>query len=54
MTFPKNTDVKFGLGSENKWRWPLGLSLHLLIFELNGDYNLGECPSMSVGLMIGV
>jgi hypothetical protein len=51
---PRNVDVKFSLESENKWRGTLGLSLRLLIFNLNGDYNFGKYPSMSVGLMIGV
>jgi hypothetical protein len=32
----------------------LGLSVHLLILNLNADYNFAKYPSMSVGLMLGV
>lgn len=50
----RNIDVNFNVEGENKWRGTLGLSLRLFIFNLNGDYNFGKYPSMSVGLMIGV
>ncbi len=47
-------DVNFSVEGENHWRGTLGLSLRLLILNLNADYNLGTYPSISVGLMVGV
>lgn len=47
-------DVNFSVEGENTWRATFGLSLRLLILNLNADYNLGTYPSVSVGLMVGV
>jgi hypothetical protein len=46
-------DISFKLESENKNRVILGLSLRLLTFNLNADYNLSKYDSFTVGLTFG-
>jgi hypothetical protein len=46
--------IQFDLQGDNSTRLTLGLSLHLLILNLNADYNFAKYPSVSVGLMFGV
>jgi hypothetical protein len=46
--------VSFELEGDNKTRITLGLSLRLLVFNLNADYNIARYPSMSFGLMLGI
>lgn len=46
--------VNFKLDSENKNRLILGLSLRLLAFNLNADYNVSKYKSFTAGLTFGL
>lgn len=46
-------DISFKLEGENKNRVILGVSLRLLTFNLNADYNLSKYDSFTVGLTFG-
>lgn len=50
QTFP----IDFELEGENKSRITVGLSLKLLMFNINADYNMGNYNSVTVGIMIGI
>ncbi len=50
QTFP----IEFDLEGENKSRITVGLSLKLLMFNINADYNMGNYNSVTVGIMIGI
>jgi len=47
-------DISFKLKGENKNRIILGLSLRLLTFNLNADYNLSKYDSFTTGLTFGL
>jgi hypothetical protein len=47
-------DVAFDFEGENKSRIIVGLSMKLLIFNINADYNIGNYKSVTVGVMIGL
>ena len=46
--------IDFTLEGENKSRITLGLSLRLLLFNINADYNIGNYNSVTVGVMIAI
>ncbi len=46
--------VNFDVDGDNSTRLTVGLSIHVLILNLNADYNLAKYPSMSAGLMVGI
>ncbi len=50
QTFP----IDFELEGENKSRITVGVSLKLLMFNINADYNMGNYNSVTVGIMIGI
>ena len=52
--FVQNFDVDFELEGENKSRIIVGLSMKLLMFNINADYNIGNYNSVTVGVMIGL
>jgi len=47
---PSEQDIKFELEGENKTRLTLGLSIRLLLININADYNIGKYNSISAGL----
>ena len=46
--------IAFELEGENRSRIVLGLSLRLLIFNINADYNIGKYNSVTVGVMFTI
>lgn len=50
QTFP----IDFELEGENKSRITVGVSMKLLMFNINADYNMGNYNSFTVGIMIGI
>jgi hypothetical protein len=46
--------IAFKLEGENRSRIVLGLSLRLLIFNINADYNIGKYNSVTVGVMFTI
>jgi len=42
--------IRFDIEGENKSRLTMGLSIRLLLINLNADYNIGQYNSFSVGL----
>ncbi len=50
QTFP----IDFELEGENKSRITVGLSMKLLMFNINADYNMGNYNSVTFGIMIGI
>jgi len=46
--------IAFELEGENKSRLTFGLSLRLLIFNINADYNIGKYNSVTVGVMFTI
>jgi len=54
MVEDEEIDVVFELEGENKSRLVLGLSLRLLIFNINADYNIGKYNSVTVGVMFTI
>lgn len=50
----QNIPVDFILEGENKSRITLGLSMKLLMFNINADYNIGNYNSITFGVMIGL
>ncbi|NIM57620.1 MAG: hypothetical protein GTO16_01580 [Candidatus Aminicenantes bacterium] len=46
--------IAFKLEGENKSRLTLGLSVRLLIFNFNADYNIGKYNSVTVGVMFTI
>ena len=50
----QNLDVDFTLKGENKSRITVGLSVKLLMFNINADYNIGNYNSITVGVMVGI
>jgi len=51
---PQNIDIALHFEGENKSRIILGLSLKLLLFNINADYNIGKYNSYTVGLMFSM
>jgi hypothetical protein len=47
-------DVAFELEGENKNRLTLGLSVRLLMLNINADYNIGKYNSVTVGVMFTI
>lgn len=47
-------NIAFDLKGENKSRITVGLSMKLLIFNINADYNMGNYNSVTVGIMFGI
>jgi len=47
-------EIDFTLEGENKSRITLGLSLRLLLFNINADYNIGNYNSITVGFMFAI
>ena len=47
-------NIAFKLEGENRSRIVLGLSLRLLIFNINADYNIGKYNSVTVGVMFTI
>lgn len=48
---PQEINVDLHFEGENKSRLTLGLSLKLLLFNINADYNIGKYNSYTVGIM---
>lgn len=46
--------IKFTLEGENNYRATVGLSVRLLVLNLNADYNFGKYQSLSAGVMVGI
>jgi hypothetical protein len=44
--------VVFDLEGENKSRLTIGLSVKILLVNVNADYNIGKYNSYSAGIMI--
>jgi len=51
---PQNIDIDLHFEGENKSRLIIGLSLKLLLFNINADYNIGKYKSFSFGLMFSM
>ncbi len=49
-TGPINQKIEFDLEGESKTRLTLGLSIRLMLINLNADYNIGAYNSFSAGL----
>jgi hypothetical protein len=47
-------DVDFELEGENRDRITFGLSLRLLLINLNADYNIGKYNSATIGIMFAI
>jgi len=52
--FEQTIPIDFELEGENKSRITVGLSVKLLMFNINADYNVGNYNSFTVGIMIGI
>lgn len=46
--------VQFDMTGENSFRATAGLSIHVLILNINADYNFAKYNSVSAGVMIGM
>ena len=46
--------VKFDLEGDNSTRLTVGISVHVLILNINADYNLAKYNSLSAGIMFGI
>ncbi len=51
---PREIDIAIHFEGENRSRIILGLSLKLLLFNINADYNIGKWNSFTVGLMFSM
>lgn len=51
---PQEIDIELELEGENKRRITFGVSLKLLLFNINADYNIGKWNSFTVGLMFSM
>jgi len=51
---PQEIDIELALEGENKRRITFGVSLKLLLFNINADYNIGKWNSFTVGLMFSM
>jgi len=51
---PRTIDIDLQFKGENKSRIILGLSLKLLLFNINADYNIGKYKSFTVGFMFSM
>lgn len=51
---PQEIPIKLHFEGENKSRLTLGLSLRLLLFNINADYNIGKYNSYTVGFMFAL
>ncbi len=51
---PQEIDIALHFEGENKSRIILGLSLKLLLFNINADYNIGKWNSFTVGVMFSM
>jgi hypothetical protein len=54
MPWEQNIPIDFTMEGENQSRITVGLSLKLLMFNINADYNIGNYNSVTVGVMIGI
>jgi len=53
-TGPKTQKVNFEIDGENVTRFTMGLSLRLLIINVNADYNLGQYNNFSLGVNFAI
>lgn len=51
---PQEIDIDLHFEGENKSRITLGVSVKLLLFNINADYNIGKYNSYTVGLMFSM
>jgi len=51
---PQEIDIDLHFEGENKSRLTLGLSVRLLLFNINADYNIGKYKSYTVGVMFAL
>ena len=51
---PQTIDIDLHFEGENKSRLTFGLSLRLLLFNINADYNIGKYNSYTVGIMFAL
>ena len=51
---PQDIDIALHFEGENKSRIILGLSIKLLLFNINADYNIGKYNSFTVGFMFSM
>jgi len=51
---PQEIDIALHFEGENKSRIILGLSIKLLLFNINADYNIGKYNSFTVGFMFSM
>lgn len=54
LSTPQEIDIDLHFEGENKSRLTLGLSLRLLLFNINADYNIGKYKSYTVGVMFAL
>ena len=54
MGTPQEIDIDLHFEGENKSRLTLGLSVRLLMFNINADYNIGKYNSYTVGIMFAM
>jgi hypothetical protein len=51
---PQEIDIDLHFEGENKSRLTFGLSVRLLLFNINADYNIGKYKSYTVGVMLAL
>lgn len=54
MGTPQTVDIDLHFEGENKSRLTIGLSVRLLLFNINADYNIGKYNSYTVGIMFAL
>jgi len=54
QTEPQEQRIELEFEGENRNRIILGLSLRLLVFNINADYNIGKYNSVTVGFMLAI
>jgi hypothetical protein len=52
--YEQTIPIDFELEGENNSRITVGLSMKLLMFNINADYNMGNYNSVTVGIMFGI
>lgn len=54
MPWEQKIPIDFTMEGENQSRITVGVSLKLLMFNINADYNMGNYNSVTVGVLIGI
>jgi len=53
-TGPNPQKINFDIDGENVTRFTMGLSIRLLIINLNADYNIGQYNNFSLGINLAI